>query len=559
MNIVIDGKKVKAKEGQTILEVAENNDIKLPSLCYHPDLDVKANCRMCLVEIVGKQGLSTACSTRVKDKMRVITDSIKIRKLRKTNLELILSQHTEECYDCVWSLDCSLLNLAREYNVDISRFKDRKSKNPIFQFNSSLEFDSRKCIDCRNCVDVCEKQGVSFLELTDKGVLPSNSKEKDCIYCGQCITHCPSGSFEAKGEFEEVLAVLNDKKKIVVFQFAPAIRSSIGEEFSMKPGTIVTDKLVGAIKKLGANFVFDVAVGADFTTTIEAEELKERIKKNQLPMFTSCCPAWVKFIEFYYPEFIKNLTTARSPHIMSGGVIKTYFAKKNKIDPRNIFVVSIMPCVSKKYEIERQELRINGLKPVDLVLTTRELAFLLLKKDIDLKNVNPEKADSPLSSPSGAGVIYGSTGGVMESALRTAYEMITGKKLSKINFKNVRGSEGIKKARVNIGGKILNVCVINGTGNAKKVLEQLKKNSKLFDYIEVMACFSGCIGGGGQPMPTNKKIRKIRADALYRIDSKLEKRVAHRNPEVKKVLKSLSKDLIKKVFYTSFDKKKKEN
>lgn len=565
IKLIIDNKKIEAKKGQTVLETAREKGIKIPALCFHSDLEPNASCRLCLIEIKGKKGLYTACNIKVENGMEIITESSEIRKARRINLELLFSQHCEECGDCVWNFNCQLLKLAKEYKVKISRFSDRKTGYPAYQFGPSLLFDSSKCIDCRNCVDICQGQGVDFLEIKEKGhlfqVIPSKEKNKDCIYCGQCIVHCPAGAFEAVGEFEDVEKPLKDKNKIVVFQFAPSIRTSIGEEFGLKPGLVVTDKLTAAIRKLGADKVFDVSVGADFTTTEEAKELKERLEQNKnLPMFTSCCPAWVKFVEFYYPEFIPNLTIVRSPHIILGGLIKTYWAKKEKIKPENISVVSVMPCVAKKYEIKRKEIKINGLAPVDYVLTTRELAYLLNKHKIDLNKVKPEKADAPLGIPSGAGVIYGASGGVMESALRTAYYEMTGKEIKQIEFKKTRGAEGIKTAEVKIGNRTVKTAVVNGIGNAKNILEELKNNPKLYDYVEAMACFGGCVGGGGQPVPTDKDIRKQRADGLYEIDKEKEIRLAHQNPVVKEVYKNffVNKEMIHKVSHTSYKKKNRE-
>jgi len=560
--IKINQKKVFAKVGQTILQVARKNNIDIPALCYHPDLKVKANCRLCLVEIKGKKGLFTACSTPIKPKMEVVTESPKIARARRTNLELIFAQHKEECNDCIYLKNCELLRLARKYQVKIDKYKDRKSEYPTYKFGPALIFDSSKCIDCRACVEVCQNQAVNFLEIKDRGhlfkVVPSKNKDRGCVYCGQCLVHCPVGAFEGASEFEKVEEPISDPKKIVVFQFAPAVRASIGEEFGVY-GKALTKKLVGAIRALGVKYVFDVCVGADVTTVEEAGELIERLKKNQnLPMFTSCCPAWVRFIELYYPNFISNLTTVRSPHIISGGLVKTFWAKQTGFNPKDIMVVSIMPCVAKKYEITRSELKINHLKPVDYVLTVRELAFLLIKHKIDLNKVKPAAPDSPLGNPSGAGVIYGASGGVMESALRTAYEKICQCQLKSFNFKKVRGDKEFKVAKVDIGKVTLKVAVVNGLGNAKKVLEQLKKEPRKYDYIEVMSCPGGCIGGGGQPVPTDSDVRKSRAKALYNVDSKKAVRLAHRNPEVIELYNNFFTDhkLIHKICYTCFSRKK---
>jgi len=560
MKIKINGKSCVGKEGQTILEIAKENGIEIPSLCYHSDLEAKALCRMCLVEIKGQKDLKTSCSLLAEDGMEILTSSPRIDKARKINLELIFSHHQEECPDCVWFYNCQLLKMAKQFGVEITRFKDRKVGRKISQCGTVV-FDQTKCIDCRNCVEVCP---VGFLEIEGRGadirIKESEDEQKECINCGQCIVHCPVGAIEGAGEFEYINDPFKDKNKIVVVQFAPSIRTSIGEEFDLPIGEIVTDKLVAGMKKLGFAKVFDTSVGADFTTFEEAGELKDRLEKGEnLPAFSSCCPSWVKFIEFYYPEFIPNLCTSRSPQIMLGGLIKTFWAEKEKIDPRNIVVVSIMPCVSKKYEIKREELKINGMFPVDYVLTTRELAYLFKKNKIDLRNIESEKADDPFGIPTGAGVIYGASGGVFESALRTAYFKITGKNLDDVKIKEVRGMQGIKKKEIKIGDKIIKTVVVSGIRNARKMLEELKKNPEAFDTMEVMACPGGCIGGGGQPVPTDEDIRKKRAAALYDIDDKKEVRLAHENPAVKKVYADFltSEEIIKPILHTKFSPKKK--
>jgi iron-only hydrogenase group A len=547
INLVIDGKRIKTVEEQTILKAAEENGIIIPTLCYHQDLKLKTSCRICVVSIVGKEGMFTACSTLVADGMEIITDSLEIRRVRKINLELIMAQHCEQCADCVWRYRCKLKDLAKEYGADMGRFKDRKKGFAKYNFGPSVEFDSSKCIDCRNCIEICQSQGVGHLELEKKDtffrVVPSKDPKKECIYCGQCITHCPAGAFEGIGEFEEIEDPLEGKGKTVVFQFAPAVRAAIGEEFGLPCGTEVTRKLAGAIKALGVNVVFDVAVAADVTTMEEARELVERISNNEeLPMFTSCCPAWVRFLELQYPRLKKNLTTVKSPHMIMGGLIKTYWAKRQNIDPENIMVVSVMPCVSKKYEITRAELWTDGICPVDMVLTTRELAFLLKKHHVDLAACAESVTDELFEDPTGAGVIYGASGGVMESALRTAHWMLTGKNMPSLDFMPVRGLEGVKEASVGIAGKSINVAVVSGTGNAKNLLEQLEKNPEKYTYIEVMACPGGCVAGGGQPVPIDDGIRQKRSNALYDIDKESDIRCAHESEAIKKIYDSFLAD-----------------
>ena len=564
-NIFINGKKLLAKEGNTILEVAKENKIDIPTLCYHSDLTTKATCRICVVEIEGQKGLMTSCSTKAEPEMKILTDSPKVRRARKINLELIFAQHCEECNDCVLNYNCQLLRLAEKYKVKITRFEDRKKNYPEYQFGPAVFFDSKKCIDCRNCIEACALQNVNFLELESgelfNKVVPSNKNNIDCIYCGQCIVHCPVGALEAVGEFEDVEKPLREKGKKVIFQIAPSIRSSIGEEFNMEPGSVVTEQIVAGIKKLGAYMVFDTSTGADFTTTEEAKELMEKLKKGCGPCLSSCCPAWVKFLEFNFPELLPNVATTRSPQSILGGLIKTYWAEKEKINPKDIIVVSVMPWVAKKYEIKRKELEINGLAPVDYVLTTRELARLFKNHKINLKTIKPIKIDNPLGDYSGAGVIYGASGGVMESALRTALDITENKKLPKLEFKEVRGMERVKKAKVKIGKKTVKVAVVNGMQDALKIIEEIKKNPKAYDAIEVMACPGGCIGGGGQPLPADSEIRRKRAESLYKIDDKKKLRLAHKNPVVEKVYAEFltSKDIIHNICHTKYSRKSKEN
>jgi len=562
MKIIIDKKEYLAEEGQTVLDVCRKNGIEIPALCYHPDLGVKANCRMCLVEIVGQKKLQTSCSTKVFEGMEVITNSVNIRRARKINLELIVSSHIEKCATCIWDQNCSLQKLAREYGVFINRFSDRKKDRQTEFFGPAIEFDQSKCIDCGLCVEMCQKQQCNVFEVKGKGSETTVTAErvKDCSYCGQCVVHCPVGALQGKGEWQEVEKALNDKNKILIAQCAPSIRASIGEEFNLPYGQVVTGQMVAALKKLGFDKVFDINLGADFTSFEEAKELKERLEAKKLPMFTSCCPAWVRFVEVFYPEFIPNLTTANSPQMCSGPIIKTYYADKIGKKPSDIVTVSIMPCTSKKYEAKRDEFKFDDGTPyIDHVITTREFAYLLRRKGIELCDLAPEEPDNPLGKYSGAGAIYGASGGVMESALRTAVEWISGKKPESLEFTKVRGQEGIKRAEVLVGDKTLKVAVANGLGNAKLILEELKKNPKTYDYVEIMACPGGCIGGGGQPVPVSPEIRKKRADSLYNIDKEMKIRTCHENPSLIRVYDEMldkKPELIEKLLHTSYLKKK---
>ncbi len=567
INITIDGKKIECAEGKTILRVAQENGIDIPHLCDHPDLTVKANCRLCVVRIKGRNGLVTACSTPMEDKMEIITTDKEIRRNRKMNLEMIFGEHHLDCEDCTWNKRCGLLVYQKDARARTTRFPNRKDKRASKQFGPII-FEGKKCIDCRNCVEVCP---VEYLEVEKRGsdiaIEPSKNKKKDCVYCGQCIVHCPVGAIKSDGEFEEMEKVLALKKqgKILVAQFAPSIRSSIGEEFGLPYGTVATDKLSAVLKKLGFDYVFDTSVGADFTTTQEAGEAVERVLAGKdLPFFTSCCPSWVKFVEFYYPKFRKNISHARSPQIMLASIVKNYFAPKQKIDPKNVVMVSIMPCTAKEYEASRPEMNFaNGLKPIDYVWTTRELSRILMNKKINLKTIKESPADNPLGDPSGAGVIYGASGGVMESALRTAYYRLFGKDLEKVDFEQVRGQEGIKRATIKLCKPVkfgndkcveLRVAVVNGLKNAKIILEELKQDPKKYQFVEVMACPGGCVGGGGQPLPVDENIRAKRAAALYQIDKNKKIRLAHQNPQIQQVYKEFltDKKLTKAMFEVDF-------
>ena len=572
LKIKIDGQEYSGAEGKTIMDVALANNIFIPTLCDHPDFSVKANCRICVVEIKGRKNLTTSCSTKIEDKMEVLTSSDRVRRARNTNLELIFAEHIEKCATCVWRFECKLLKYAERYKLHLTRFKDRKGGRKVHKFANAVEIDGSQCIDCRNCLDACSKlQNISYLELRGKGInqeiVPSQDKKKHCILCGQCAVHCPVSSAQEQMHWEMVEALLKEKNKIMVAQFAPSIRVSIGEDFGLPYGKIVTDQISAGLRALGFTYVFDVNFSADVTTIVEANELIERLKENKnLPMFTSCCPGWINYIEHYHPELIPNITDSRSPQIHLGGIIKTFWANQKNLNPKNIITVSIMPCTAKKYEAARPEMKVNGLFPVDFVLTTREFSFLLKKRNIDLAQLKPAPADDPLAEHTGAGAIFGASGGVMESALRTAQYILTtaqaidckkpkGSCQTKIDFKEVRGLEGVKEATVTVGEKKLRVAIVNGIGHIEKLLGRLKD----FDYIEVMACPGGCIGGGGQPIPTTKAIREKRLQALYQLDKALPRRISFENQGAQKVINWLraNKKLEKSVLYTKYKKKTK--
>ena len=588
IKINLNGKEMICQAGKTILEVARENDIIIPSLCQHDDFPAKANCRICVVEISGCNNLVTSCSTEVKDGMIIRTDTARVKRSRNLNIELIFAEHTKRCPTCIRRFNCPLLELADKYKIEITAFKDRKNKRKIYKFANAVEIDGTQCIDCRNCVEACGTlQKINYLELKGKGInqeitpvigssrfsfMDKSKKKVDCIYCGQCALYCPVSAAQEQAHWPLAEKALKNKSKVLVAQFAPSIRVSIGEEFGVSGGKIMTGQVVAALKKLGFHYVFDVNFGADITTMVEAEELIAKIKEGVGgPMLTSCCPAWIKYVEFFRPDLIPNLTTARSPQIHSAGIIKTYWAEKLKINPKNIVVVSIMPCTAKKFEAGRKELKVKGNWPVDYCLTTRELVYLIKKNKIDFVGLNPLAADNPLGSASGAAAIYGASGGVMESALRTA-EYLTQtaqdivcrnlKKKKKLNtkfcnstieFKSVRGLAGVKRAELTLGDKKFRVAVVNGIGNIRPVLDNLKD----YDYVEVMACPDGCIGGGGQPIPTTAAIRKMRLAALYRIDDKSKIRRAHENKEAVEVLSWLKNKgkLENQVLYTKYKKR----
>lgn len=563
MKLIIDGKKITAPEGQTILEIAKAHGIKIPSLCAHPDLKVRASCRVCVVEIKNQARLKTACSTLGQEGMEIFTNSPLVKKSRNLNIELLFAEHVARCADCSLRYNCELLDLARTYKLKIARFKERKAKRKTYKFANAVEIDGTQCIDCNNCVSACSSlQDINYLKMEGYGInqeiVPVKDKNIACIYCGQCTTHCPVAAAQEQDSSQAVEQIIKDRSRIVVAQFAPAVRVSIGEEFGLPYGKNCTGQTYTALRKLGFKYVFDINFGADITTMTEAEELLARLKNKQaiFPMTTSCCPAWVAYAEFYHPELLPNLTSARSPHIHSAGAIKTYWAKKKGIDPKKIIVVSVVPCTAKKYEAARPELGINGRPLVDYVLTTRELAYLIKKNRIDFKRLPLGQGEKLFNDGSGAAAIYGASGGVMESALRTAVALAceaTKNPLcdNRLEFKEVRGLAGFKEATVNLAGRKLRVGVVSGIANFKALLPKLQK----YHYIEVMACPGGCLGGGGQPLPTTDSIREERRQGMYNIDKEKLVRRAHENkPMLAYYNWAKANHLSAKVLHTKFKK-----
>ena len=582
IRIRINGKAFSCEKGDTIMKVAHANKIRIPGLCGHPDFKAKANCRLCVVEVKGKRKLLTACSTAVEDGMEVVTDNERIKKTRDTNLELIFAEHIEKCGDCIWRYECKLLGFAREFELKLTKFSDRKGGRQTYRFANAVEIDGTQCIDCRNCVDACSLlQKLDYLEIKGKGadqeIVPSSDPKKHCILCGQCTVHCPVSSAQEQAHWLEIEKMLKNPDLIAVAQIAPSVRVSIGEDFGLPPGSEISGEIIAGLRALGFKYVFDVNFGADITTIVEAQELLERLsakagtgkadnqrsvsENSKLPMFTSCCPGWVNYVEFYRPGLIPNLTTSRSPHIHNGGLAKTFWAKKMNIDPKKIVMVSLMPCTAKKYEASREEMKIDGNLPVDIVITAREFSFMIKKNNIDLLKLKKSAPDSPLGEFTGGAAIFGGSGGVMESALRTAHVMACGDRKggvcrAKIDFKDVRGMDGIKEAEVEVAGNKLRVAVVNGIGNIRPILDNLDN----YDYIEVMACPGGCIGGGGQPIPTTPEIKKKRIEALYRLDKGLKIRKSYDNKSAQAALdwlKDQGHELEHDVLHTKYAKKTK--
>jgi len=547
VNIIIDDRKIQVPKHYTILEAAREANIAIPTLCFLKDINEIGACRMCVVEVKGARSLQAACVYPVSEGLVINTKSPAVREARKVTLELILSNHDRNCLTCVRSRNCELQKLAEELNVKEIRFDGDQKKLPVDSFSPSIVRDPNKCVLCRRCVSMCkEVQGVSVIGTNERGyrtvVSPAfemSLNEVPCTMCGQCITVCPVGALKEKDDTDKVWDALANPDLYVVVQTAPAVRVALGEEFGMPIGTRVTSNMIAALRRLGFKKVFDTDTAADLTIMEEGTELIDRIKNGgKLPLITSCSPGWIKFCEHYYPEFIDNLSSCKSPHQMFGAVLKSYYAEKMGIDPSKIFVVSIMPCTAKKYEAQRPELSSTGYPDVDVVLTTRELARMIREAGIDFTELPERHFDDPMGEASGAGVIFGATGGVMEAALRTVAEVLSGKSIDDIEYTEVRGVEGIKEAEIKLEGLTLKAAVAHGLGNARKLLDRIKAGEADYHFVEIMACPGGCVTGGGQPIQPSEvrswiDLRKERAAAIYEEDRDMPIRKSHENPAVK--------------------------
>ena len=555
VSIIIDGKTFQAEPNQTILEVARKNNIDIPTLCFLKNINEPASCRLCVVEIEGMPKLVTSCTTKVRDGMVIKTNSNKVIKARKNAMELLLSNHNKNCLNCPKNLKCEFQAMCEKLGCDTEKYAGETSKNVIDNSNHAIVRDDSKCILCGKCVAVCAKrQGCSAITKIHRGfstkigtAFDKPMQESTCVGCGQCVLVCPTGALTQKNEIQDVLDILDEKDYIKVAQVAPAVRVSIGEEFGEKIGSFAEGKMVSAIKALGFDYVFDVNMGADFTVVEEAQELIQKLQsKKDLPLFTSCCPAWFNYCEKFYPEYVNNLSTSKSPNEILGSLVKYFFESQGK----KVKIVSIMPCTAKKREILARG-------TIDKSLTTRELAQLIRLKNINFESMEESKFDDPFGEYTGAGLIFGVTGGVTEAALRYAIYKLTGKKQDIIS--DVRYNNGVKEVTVELNGNNVKLAIVHGLANAPKVLDAMKNNEKHFDFVEVMACPGGCVNGGGQSLVDYNKIDvedviKLRSETIYKVDGNMKFKNTEDNEGVKKVYNEIlknDKELIHKLFHYS--------
>lgn len=549
VNLKINNIPVKVPEGTTILEAANKIGVKIPTLCFMKDINAIGACRICVVEVKGARSSCAACVYPVSEGMEVFTDTPKIRAARKSTLELILSDHNKDCLSCDRNMHCELQKLSYEYGCDAHKYSGVVADRTNDFSTPYLVRDNSKCILCRRCVAVCSKvQHCGVINPKYRGFKTEIGQAFDedlmataCSGCGQCINVCPTGALHERSEIDNVLAAIADPEKVVIAGVAPSVRAGLAEEFGYPIGTNAEGKMVRAMKMLNFDKVFDVNVTADLTILEEANELVERLTTGGVtPMITSCSPGWVRFLEYYYPELIPNLSTCKSPQQMFGAIVKTYYAKKAGIDPKNVYVVSVMPCVAKKFEKTRDDQAASGYPDIDAAITTRELARMIKRAGINFNALKNDTFDNPLGEYTGAGVIFGATGGVMEAALRTAVETVTGKTLENVEFKEVRGTKGIKEATYKAGDLEVNVAVASGLENARIICDQIKSGKSKYQFVEIMACPGGCVNGGGQPIVDaytrrNVDVRALRAKVLYGIDDKKELRKSHESPVCKAI------------------------
>ncbi len=549
VTLKINGQDVTVPADYTILQAAREVGIDIPTLCYLKDVSQTGSCRMCVVEIKGARALQAACVYPVSEGLEVYTNTPKVRRSRKITLELLLSNHDRKCLTCARNQNCELQTLSEELGITDISFEGVRNEYEVDDLSPSIVRDNNKCVLCRRCVSACKTiQTVAVIDATERGFnttiaspFDMSLNEVPCVNCGQCIVACPTGALREKDNTDQVWEALADENKVVIVQTAPAVRAALGEEFGMPIGTPVTGKMAAALRRLGFDKTFDTDTGADLTIIEEGNELISRIQNGgKLPMITSCSPGWIKFCEHNFPDFLENLSTCKSPHQMFGAIIKSYYAEKHGIDPKSIVTVSVMPCVAKKFESSREEMEAAGLRDVDIVISTRELANMIKEAGIKFTDLPDEKFDNPFEEASGAGVIFGATGGVMEAALRTVAEKLTGKELDSIDFTQVRGTEGIKTAVVPVGDLNVRVAIAHGLGNARALLESIRNGEAEYDFIEIMACPGGCVTGGGQPIVPARvqmgiDLKKERAKALYTEDANAPIRKSHMNPDITKL------------------------
>lgn len=548
INLIIDGERVEVEKGTSILDAAKKLNINIPTLCHMymnngKTRNCKGTCRVCVVEQEGKGKLIPSCSVDASEGMVIKTHSPRAIKARRTIVELLLSDHPNDCLQCERNGKCELQKIAADLGIRKNRFHGEISKYEVDKSSKVIVRDMDKCILCRRCITMCnEVQKINVLTQIDRGFNSVVSTffneplvDTNCTYCGQCVAVCPTGALSEERDYDKIWPLLDDKNKHVVVQVAPAVRVALGEEFDIEFGVNITPKMVAALKKMGFKGVYDTNFAADMTIMEEATEFIERFTKGEnLPLMTSCCSAWVNFVENQYPENTRFLSSCKSPQQIFGAMAKNYLPKKLGIDPKDVVVVSIMPCTAKKYEANREEMGRDGIKDVDIVITTREFSQMLKESGIDLKNLKDAEFDNPLGESTGAGSIFGTTGGVMEAALRTAYEWVTGETLENVDFKDVRGLKGIKETTISLKGKDINIAVASSLGNARKIMDDIKEGKSKYHFVEVMACPGGCINGAGQPYSKcDTEIVKKRMECIYSVDSNKVIRKSHENPMVK--------------------------